>query len=562
MSRSPINEGRNSPNRQRATPVELTPVHQRASRRLRGDSPEFAPLSFTPRETRTTDAATMTSQVIRDPEPEPQLARHVPTYSDVLRQPAVQSSAPVATTVTYPPTARSTPRVFQPTVAYRPPAPGNAAVSLTVPASSPPRRGGVDTCRWRREAFDLTLFLTTSRPSMQRASPFLVATISTTDKAATIGASTDHDADSALNAEWTKDPQLADDMDAAWSAKRDAYLTPLLSKQHRSPKLPLNTLSPSPDPTGQSACLLFHSEVKKSSYVRSEVSDLVTGPGQPWEPRFGSLPETRHEQSLAVMSTPSSHIADSLLKVQELSLGQRTFPKADTCHASSGFLDQSYAATHNAPANRSARRASNLDTEPITVPLRTSPFMSSVASTIPPLTSMLSAVQILWWGPCYQAIADEQRQMTACANASAASPVEPASSGPALKKGGRSCSKTRSRYHSKARTKSNQPCQCPSEEPDCSGITDVPTAVEEGTIKKCTATSAATRDHQQPLASQTTNAKTAPRELFPFQPTTHTAPCSPPPPNTNTDPFPEIARLRRKMEERHAQMHIRIWTLQ
>ncbi|KAH6948146.1 hypothetical protein HPB50_023096 [Hyalomma asiaticum] len=62
MSRSPMNEGRNSPNRQRATPVELTPVHQRASRRLRGDSPEFAPLSFTPRETRTTDAATMTSQ--------------------------------------------------------------------------------------------------------------------------------------------------------------------------------------------------------------------------------------------------------------------------------------------------------------------------------------------------------------------------------------------------------------------------------------------------------------------------------------------------------------------
>ncbi|KAH6945532.1 hypothetical protein HPB50_008878 [Hyalomma asiaticum] len=63
MSRSPINEGRNSPNRQRATTVELTPVHQRASRRLRGDSPEFGPLSFTPRETRTTDAATTTSQV-------------------------------------------------------------------------------------------------------------------------------------------------------------------------------------------------------------------------------------------------------------------------------------------------------------------------------------------------------------------------------------------------------------------------------------------------------------------------------------------------------------------
>ncbi|KAH6945905.1 hypothetical protein HPB50_010655 [Hyalomma asiaticum] len=134
MSRRPIDEGRNSPNRQRATPVELTPVHQRASRRLRGDSPEFRPLSFTPRETRTTDAATTSSQaatalslvdvvrdelrqVIRDPEPQPEPARHVPTYSDVLRQPTVQSSAPVATTVTYPPTARSAPRIIVATLA-------------------------------------------------------------------------------------------------------------------------------------------------------------------------------------------------------------------------------------------------------------------------------------------------------------------------------------------------------------------------------------------------------------------------------------------------------------
>ncbi|KAH6922478.1 hypothetical protein HPB50_014777 [Hyalomma asiaticum] len=77
MSRSPINVGSNSPNRQPAPPVELTPVHQLASRRLRGDSKtpacqlvktptRFGHLFFTPRETRTTDAATMTSQTSRD----------------------------------------------------------------------------------------------------------------------------------------------------------------------------------------------------------------------------------------------------------------------------------------------------------------------------------------------------------------------------------------------------------------------------------------------------------------------------------------------------------------
>ncbi|KAL3259468.1 hypothetical protein MRX96_002108 [Rhipicephalus microplus] len=35
---------------------------------------------------------------------------------------------------------------------------------------------------------------------------------------------------------------------------------------------------------------------------------------------------TRPEQNLAVISTPSSHVTDALLKVQELSLGQHTYP--------------------------------------------------------------------------------------------------------------------------------------------------------------------------------------------------------------------------------------------
>ncbi|KAH7976832.1 hypothetical protein HPB52_020413 [Rhipicephalus sanguineus] len=49
MNRSPTSARQRSPDDQ-------------ASRRLRGDSPEFSPLHFTPRGTQTTDAATMTSQ--------------------------------------------------------------------------------------------------------------------------------------------------------------------------------------------------------------------------------------------------------------------------------------------------------------------------------------------------------------------------------------------------------------------------------------------------------------------------------------------------------------------
>lgn len=62
MNRSPTNARELSPDQQRVDRVELTPVHQRASRRLRGDSPEFSPLHFTPRGTQTTDATAMTSQ--------------------------------------------------------------------------------------------------------------------------------------------------------------------------------------------------------------------------------------------------------------------------------------------------------------------------------------------------------------------------------------------------------------------------------------------------------------------------------------------------------------------
>ncbi|KAH7947962.1 hypothetical protein HPB52_017218 [Rhipicephalus sanguineus] len=156
MNRSPTSARQRSPDDQRVDPVEVTPVHQRASRRLRGDSPEFSPLHFTPRGTQTTDAATMTSQLIRsvimeelskfqapqtttalsvadvvrdelrqlmrEPEREPQSTRRIPTYSEVLRQPVVHNNAAVAMAAPYPPTARSAPHPPEPTASYQPPA--------------------------------------------------------------------------------------------------------------------------------------------------------------------------------------------------------------------------------------------------------------------------------------------------------------------------------------------------------------------------------------------------------------------------------------------------------
>ncbi|KAH6924381.1 hypothetical protein HPB50_016437 [Hyalomma asiaticum] len=62
MNRSPINASQCCPDHQQANPVELTRVHQRSSRRLRGASPELGRLLFAPNfDTETLDAATMTS---------------------------------------------------------------------------------------------------------------------------------------------------------------------------------------------------------------------------------------------------------------------------------------------------------------------------------------------------------------------------------------------------------------------------------------------------------------------------------------------------------------------
>ncbi|XP_037509562.1 activity-regulated cytoskeleton-associated protein-like [Rhipicephalus sanguineus] len=88
MIGSPLGARERSPDPQRLEPGELTPVHQRANRRLRGDPPEFGPLPTAPATQASstanerTMASPVTSELIVSPPcmPEP---FHDDTYEDV-----------------------------------------------------------------------------------------------------------------------------------------------------------------------------------------------------------------------------------------------------------------------------------------------------------------------------------------------------------------------------------------------------------------------------------------------------------------------------------------------
>lgn len=62
-------QARRSPDPRRLEPAELTPVHQRTSRRLRGEQPEFGPLidSSRPVETSSTSVTAMATQSMPSP---------------------------------------------------------------------------------------------------------------------------------------------------------------------------------------------------------------------------------------------------------------------------------------------------------------------------------------------------------------------------------------------------------------------------------------------------------------------------------------------------------------
>ncbi|KAH7940238.1 hypothetical protein HPB52_022558 [Rhipicephalus sanguineus] len=165
--------------------------------------------------------------------------------------------------------------------------------------------------------------------------------------------------------------------------------------------------------------------------------------------------------------------------------------------------------------------------------------------------------------------------MTASTDAAPSSATTHASE--TSKKSGRSRSKTRSRSRSKTRTQSKSRSRSCSQSTSARIQEKRPTTPASqaslSPYKKALlgkpATSTATPDHQQPRASDNSNAMAAPREVSfeqgpaqltppPPHPPFHNTFRPSPPPNTNPDPFSEIARLRRDMKARHAEMHAQL----
>ncbi|KAH7956372.1 hypothetical protein HPB52_008704 [Rhipicephalus sanguineus] len=85
MIGSPLGARERSPDPQRLEPGELTPVHQRSSRRLRGDPPEFGPLPTAPP---TQAAFTVNSRAMASPVASSELIVSPPqgSNSEALRE--------------------------------------------------------------------------------------------------------------------------------------------------------------------------------------------------------------------------------------------------------------------------------------------------------------------------------------------------------------------------------------------------------------------------------------------------------------------------------------------
>ncbi|KAH7959724.1 hypothetical protein HPB49_013314 [Dermacentor silvarum] len=363
-------------------------------------------------------------------------------------------------------------------------------MSLTV-GTAPPRALTDDIANHgpaaRQRLTSLPLLCTVSECANEQTVPTMLSnaeeTLTTDDKPAAIGALSDRDAASVPFTEQTNDSPPGEDMDedttplaidtdtiedeayngACWKVVRNkrrarnaaAYETaslrqnasehpsaePKQSGPKRLPPLPLRDEKVILRPLGG---------LRLDKWPRPTLATaLWTAAGVSPNDRRDLILRTRPEQNLAIVSTPSSHVADALLNIQELSISQRTYPV-------SAYLA--------APDD-------------------------SCKGIVPGL--------------------------------------EPGTP---------------------------------------SHMLASPQPYKKALLNKL-ATSAATPDRQQAQAPENTNAKAAPREvscprdppqLAPPQPSPHNMSPSTPLPNTHSNPFPEIARLRRDMEARHAHMHAQL----
>ncbi|KAH7954939.1 hypothetical protein HPB49_023032 [Dermacentor silvarum] len=499
-------------------------------------------------------------------------------------------------------------------------------------------------------------------------------TLTTDDKPAAIGALSDRDAASVPITEQTNDSPPGEDMDedttplaidtdtiedeayngACWKVVRNkrrarnaaAYETaslrqnasehpsaePKQSGPKRLPPLPLRDEKVILRPLGG---------LRLDKWPRPTLATaLWTAAGVSPNDRRDLILRTRPEQNLAIISTPSSHVADALLNIQELSINQRTYPVSaylaapdDSCKGivpglepgtpshmlveemqASGiqilqarmmgqtnialvtfeglrvprfvrFLVAELRCYPHRPRQpvcktclKLGHRADHCPTPDVTIceqcgienPIPShpcSPRCKSCGGDHPTTEPKCPQSQRQPFNRAWvkKAIEDEQRQLKASTNADPPSATTPAS-GTSFKKAGRSRSKTPSRSRPKARVNSKSRSRSRSQSSSARNQVKrqttpasqaSPQPYKKALLNKL-ATSAATPDRQQAQAPENTNAKAAPRELAPPQPSPHNMSPSTPLPNTHSNPFPEIARLRRDMEARHAHMHAQL----
>ncbi|KAH7950197.1 hypothetical protein HPB49_020856 [Dermacentor silvarum] len=527
-------------------------------------------------------------------------------------------------------------------------------MSLTV-GTAPPRALTDDIANHgpaaRQRLTSLPLLCTVSECANEQTVPTMLSnaeeTLTTDDKPAAIGALSDRDAASVPITEQTNDSPPGEDMDedttplaidtdtiedeayngACWKVVRNkrrarnaaAYET--ASLRLRLDKWPRPTLA----------------------------TALWTAAGVSPNDRRDLILRTRPEQNLAIISTPSSHVADALLNIQELSISQRTYPVSaylaapdDSCKGivpglepgtpshmlveelqASGiqilqarmmgqtnialvtfeglrvprfvrFLGAELRCYPHRPRQpvcktclKLGHRADHCPTPDVTIceqcgienPTPShpcSPRCKSCGGDHPTTEPKCPQRQRQPFNRAWvkKAIEDEQRQLKASTNADPPSATTPAS-GTSFKKAGRSRSKTPSRSRPKARVNSKSRSRSRSQSSSARNQVKrqttpasqaSPQPYKKALLNKL-ATSAATPDRQQAQAPENTNAKAAPREvscprdpsqLAPPQPSPHNMSPSTPLPNTHSNPFPEIARLRRDMEARHAHMHAQL----
>ncbi|KAL1474571.1 hypothetical protein MTO96_020558 [Rhipicephalus appendiculatus] len=185
-------------------------------------------------------------------------------------------------------------------------------------------------------------------------------TLTDTDKAGAIGSSTDPNAASLPVTEHKNDPQLGEGMAedsnaftiATDTAQEDAYngacrklvrtkrrarnaaaleaaspLTTYSENPFTKPRLSVAKRLPPLPFRDEKAVLRPLGGLRLDQWPRpTSAAALWAAAGVSPNDRRNLILRTRPEQDLAVISTSSSHVADALLKVQELLLGQRTYP--------------------------------------------------------------------------------------------------------------------------------------------------------------------------------------------------------------------------------------------